>query len=62
MELTNRATYLFATEVLPHLRPLWNEYEDHWWPKALPENKRDQPGSHNAAVQARAERAKEVAA
>src|SRR5207253_1882673 len=36
IELTNRSTYLCATEVLAHLRPLWGEYEDHWWPKALP--------------------------
>jgi len=42
--------------VLPHLRPIWSEWEDHWWPKALPEDKREKPGSHNAAVQSRAER------
>jgi alkanesulfonate monooxygenase SsuD/methylene tetrahydromethanopterin reductase-like flavin-dependent oxidoreductase (luciferase family) len=42
-DLTQRSTYLCATEVLPHLRPLWNEYEDHWWPKALPAARRAVP-------------------
>jgi hypothetical protein len=56
IELTNRSTYLFAAEVLPHLRPIWSEYEDHWWPKALPEEKRQKPGSRNAAVQFHSER------
>src|SRR2546422_1676886 len=27
IELTNRSTYLLATEVMPHLRPIWSEYE-----------------------------------
>ncbi|HEX2489239.1 MAG TPA: LLM class flavin-dependent oxidoreductase, partial [Blastocatellia bacterium] len=56
MELTNRSTYLFATKVMPHLRPIWSEWEDRWWPKALPEDRREKPGGHNAAVQSRAER------
>jgi hypothetical protein len=60
MELTNRSTYLFAAEVLPHLRPIWSEWEDHWWPKALPEGKREKPGSRNAAVQSQAERTMEA--
>jgi alkanesulfonate monooxygenase SsuD/methylene tetrahydromethanopterin reductase-like flavin-dependent oxidoreductase (luciferase family) len=49
IELVNRATWLCATEVLPALRPLWSEWEDHWWPKALPREKRVAPGSANAA-------------
>jgi hypothetical protein len=60
IELTNRSTYLFATEVMPHLRPIWSEYEDHWWPKALPEKNREIPGSHNTAVQSQAERPMEA--
>jgi hypothetical protein len=56
MDLTNRSTYLFGAKVLPHLRPIWSEWEDHWWPKALPEDKREKPGGHNAAVQSWAER------
>jgi len=56
IELTNRSTYLFATEVLPDLRPIWSEYEDHWWPKALPADKREKPGGGNDAVKAQAER------
>ena len=29
-------TYLFATEVMPHLRDLWSDYEDHWMPAGAP--------------------------
>ncbi|HSF22808.1 MAG TPA: LLM class flavin-dependent oxidoreductase [Blastocatellia bacterium] len=62
MELTNRSTYLFANEVIPHVRSIWNEWEDHWWPKALPPGKREEPGSHNAEVRGWAERPQEVMA
>ncbi|MCI0348755.1 MAG: LLM class flavin-dependent oxidoreductase, partial [Acidobacteriales bacterium] len=60
IELTNRSTYLFATEVMPHLRPIWSEWEDRWWPQALPENDRAKPGSSNDAVKTRVERPMEV--
>ncbi len=43
-ELVNRATYLCATKVMPRLRPIWNEWEDRWWPKPLPAEKRAVPG------------------
>jgi hypothetical protein len=56
IELTNRSTYLFATEVMPHLRPLWSEHEDRWSPRALPPEKRVQPGAHNEAARRQAER------
>jgi len=56
IELTNRSTYLAATEVLPHLRPLWSEWEDRWWPKALPADSRVAAGSRTAAVRRVAER------
>jgi alkanesulfonate monooxygenase SsuD/methylene tetrahydromethanopterin reductase-like flavin-dependent oxidoreductase (luciferase family) len=56
IELTNRSTYLAATEVLPHLRPLWGEWEDRWWPKALPADSRVAAGSRTAAVRRVAER------
>jgi alkanesulfonate monooxygenase SsuD/methylene tetrahydromethanopterin reductase-like flavin-dependent oxidoreductase (luciferase family) len=56
IELTNRSTYLAATEVLPHLRPLWSEYEDHWWPRALPATERVVAGSYNTATRAATER------
>jgi alkanesulfonate monooxygenase SsuD/methylene tetrahydromethanopterin reductase-like flavin-dependent oxidoreductase (luciferase family) len=35
-ELVRKNTELFATEVMPHLRNLWSDYEDHWWIKPLP--------------------------
>ena len=34
-ELTRKNMELIASEVLPHLRPIWQEYEDHWWPKPV---------------------------
>ena len=61
-ETTMYNTRRFAEEVMPRLRPLWSEWEDHWWPKALPADKREQPGSHNAVVRERAERPTEVPA
>jgi hypothetical protein len=56
IELTNRSTYLFATAVMPHLRPLWNEYQDHWSPKPIPASERVQPGSQNESARRQAER------
>jgi alkanesulfonate monooxygenase SsuD/methylene tetrahydromethanopterin reductase-like flavin-dependent oxidoreductase (luciferase family) len=36
-ELTKHNIDLFSSEVLPHLRPLWSEYDDanRWWPVRL---------------------------
>jgi alkanesulfonate monooxygenase SsuD/methylene tetrahydromethanopterin reductase-like flavin-dependent oxidoreductase (luciferase family) len=62
IELTNRSTYLCATQVLPHLRPLFAEHEDRWWPKPLAAAKRVEPGSQTAAVRAQAERTAGAAA
>ena len=45
IELVNRATYLCGTEILPHLRPLCSEWEDHWWPKPLPASSRVTPAN-----------------
>ena len=42
-ELVRKNTELFAREVLPHVRPLFGEYEDHWWIKPLPERERVSP-------------------
>ena len=33
-ELAQKNMELFAGEVMPHLRGLWEEYEDSWWPRA----------------------------
>jgi len=51
IDLVNHATDLFATQVMPHLRPIWNEWEDRWWPKALPAARRARPGSRNPAAE-----------
>ena len=42
-ELTNQNTALFAEEVMPNLRDIWKDYEDHWWPKPISENDRVYP-------------------
>jgi alkanesulfonate monooxygenase SsuD/methylene tetrahydromethanopterin reductase-like flavin-dependent oxidoreductase (luciferase family) len=34
-ELTRQNTELFAREVMPHVRPLFNEWEDRWWPHPM---------------------------
>jgi alkanesulfonate monooxygenase SsuD/methylene tetrahydromethanopterin reductase-like flavin-dependent oxidoreductase (luciferase family) len=36
-ELAAKNTELFAKEVMPFVKDMWSEYEDRWWPKALPE-------------------------
>ncbi len=42
-ELVRKNTELFAREVLPHVRKLWSEYEDHWWINPLPQEERTPP-------------------
>lgn len=42
-ELVRKNTELFAREVLPHVRKLWSEYEDHWWIDPLPQEERTSP-------------------
>ena len=34
-ERTRKNTELFAKEVMPHLRDIWSDWEDHWWPKPM---------------------------
>jgi alkanesulfonate monooxygenase SsuD/methylene tetrahydromethanopterin reductase-like flavin-dependent oxidoreductase (luciferase family) len=46
-ELVNRATKLAGDQILPKLRHLYSDYEDRWWPKALPASRRAKPGAHN---------------
>ena len=55
------ASYLFATQVMPHLRPLFAEYEDICWPKPLPATSARRPARRRAAVR-RAGRARSVGA
>jgi len=57
IDLTNRSTYLCATQVLPQLRGLFGEYEDRYYPKMLPATERAKPGMQSEAVRAQAERA-----
>ena len=39
-ELTAKNTRLFAEEVLPRIRGIWDEqgYEDRWWPQGATRN------------------------
>jgi len=34
-EQTQRNTELYAREVMPHLKGLWSDWTDHWYPRAL---------------------------
>jgi alkanesulfonate monooxygenase SsuD/methylene tetrahydromethanopterin reductase-like flavin-dependent oxidoreductase (luciferase family) len=36
--LARENTQRFASDVMPHLRHLWANYEDHWYPKGLMHN------------------------
>ncbi len=35
--LARENTQRFAHDVMPSLRDLWSDYEDHWYPKPLKE-------------------------
>jgi hypothetical protein len=37
-DLTEKNIALFAAEVLPRLRPIWDEegWQNRWWPRGLP--------------------------
>ena len=39
-ELTMKNLELFASEVLPAIKDTWSDYEDHWWPAAVPDHAR----------------------
>jgi hypothetical protein len=56
IDLTNRSTYLFATQVMPHLRPVFAEHEDRWSPRPLPARERAIPGGQSEAARQKAER------
>jgi hypothetical protein len=42
-ELVRKNTELFAKEVMPRVRPLFDEYEDNWWINPLPDSEQMQP-------------------
>jgi alkanesulfonate monooxygenase SsuD/methylene tetrahydromethanopterin reductase-like flavin-dependent oxidoreductase (luciferase family) len=49
IERTMYNTNLFATQVMPQLRPLWSEYEDHWSPSPIPTQQMATPRPIQAA-------------
>ncbi len=44
-ELVRKNTELFAKEVMPRVRPVFDEYQDDWWINPLPEASRMAPGA-----------------
>ena len=42
-ELVRKNTELFAKEVMPRVRPVFDEFEDNWWINPLPEQQRTVP-------------------
>ena len=44
-ELVRKNTELFAKEVMPRVRPVFDEYQDDWWINPLPEADRMAPGA-----------------
>ena len=36
-DLTMKNTELFATEVMPEVKGMWDEYQDDWWPEPIEE-------------------------
>ena len=36
-DLTMKNLSLFANEVMPAIKDMWSEYEDPWWPEAVPD-------------------------
>ena len=51
IEIVNNATRLAGQEILPYLRPLYSEWQDHWSPKPLEASRRVAPGA-NASLDA----------
>jgi hypothetical protein len=47
-DLTMKNTELFATQVMPHLHNMWDEYEDNWWPQPMPSDERALAGASTA--------------
>ena len=39
-ELVRKSVGLFASEVMPHLREMWSEWDDKWSPYLMAENAR----------------------
>jgi len=42
-DLAKYNTKLFAEKVMPRLKPLFSEWEDHWWPKPMTNTERAEP-------------------
>ena len=55
--LANKNTELFGREVLPGLRGIWSEYEDHWYPKMIPMADRARPAPLPASANGTADQA-----
>ena len=49
VDKTQYNTEMFAREVMPRLRPIWDEYEDRWSPNPLPSDKTVEPRTIRSA-------------
>ncbi len=49
VDKTQYNTEMFAREVMPRLRPIWDEYEDKWSPHPLPSDKTVEPRTIRSA-------------
>ncbi len=45
-ELARQNTALFAKEVAPHVRPLFNTWDDRWWPQPWPQTTQSSNVAH----------------
>jgi len=52
-DLVANSTRLAGEQILPKLRHIYSDYEDRWWPKALPASRRVKPGATVPAAAAR---------
>jgi len=51
-ELAAYNTKLFADRVMPHLRGLFSEWEDRWWPQPMPHPQRAEVPAFQASLAA----------
>jgi alkanesulfonate monooxygenase SsuD/methylene tetrahydromethanopterin reductase-like flavin-dependent oxidoreductase (luciferase family) len=51
-DLAKYNTKLFAEKVMPRLKPLFSEWEDHWWPKPMTSTERAEPAPFTPSLAA----------
>jgi hypothetical protein len=51
-DVTKYNTRLFAEKVMPHVKDLFSEWEDKWWPKPMAKSQRAAVPAFNALAAA----------